>query len=181
MESRRSRNLLKLPPQIVHECSYMHFPGERVCGFSPLPAEVLDPQRVWTPAPDWSYHPPELLCPISLPGVPKLLLPAPSMKPLGPGTKGPWTAAPHLEGPQRYPLTSWLSLVSSWQCPCVPVCTLLPTWHPACTCVHPVGSPAWGPHFSRPLLWCFIYHHLHGACPPWWAVWTLGMGGGGFA
>lgn len=73
---------------------------------------------------DWSYHPPEPPCPIFLPGVPKLLSPAPSMWPQGqeprvPGPKHP----PTLEGSQRFPLTSWLPGDLS-ACSCASVCTL---------------------------------------------------------
>lgn len=80
----------------------MHFPGEWVLGFPQLLTEVPDPQRVWIGA---TYHPPELPCPISLPGVPKLLSPASSMQPLGPEAKGLLcrSAAPTLEGSRWFP------------------------------------------------------------------------------
>lgn len=76
--------------------------------------------------------------PISRPGAPELLSPAPSVQPSGPGAKGPWATAPTLRvlgGFLSPPGSHWHLLG------CVPVPQRVPR-----------GLTAWGPRFSHPLL-----------------------------
>lgn len=140
MDSRGPGTLLKLSPQIVHVCADVHFPGERVHGSPQLLGEVPDPQRVCTSALAWSNHRAELPCAFSLPGEPRLLVPAPPWA-LRPAAL-PWGASVASSPPGSHQALKQCSWAPA-QGPCPP------------------GGP-----ISHPLSPCFLHPLLCCACPP---------------